>query len=494
MDDMTANAIATRFLAREHRMLVDGQWVPAKSGKTFDVYNPATGEVIGRAPEGDKADIEAAVAAARRAFDQEVWWGLGPEKRGRILWRIGDLINQHGEELANLESINNGMLFKFAHLGAIPLIADTFRYYAGWATKIHGKTSEILGGPMKSLAYTLKEPIGVVGLIAPWNAPLLIASWQAAPALAAGCTCVLKPAEETPLSILRLGELMLEAGIPPGVVNIVTGFGHTAGAALSAHNDVDKVSFTGSTEVGRLILQAAGGNLKKVALELGGKSPVVVFDDADASAAIPGAARAIFNNAGQVCTAGSRLYVQRRKYDEVIEGVADIAKKIKVGPGLAPESEMGPLISKKQLERVTGYVQGGVADGAQVVTGGQRAGNQGYFMQPTVLSNTNPDMKVVQEEIFGPVVCAMPFDDLDEIAKIANDTPYGLAGSIWTKDLVKAHTLARKIRAGSLGINIHSPLHPSMPRGGYKQSGWGRENSLEGLEAFLETKTVYVTL
>ena len=423
-----------------------------------------------------------------------VWWKIGPSERAKILWRIGDLIEAHVDELAELETLNNGMPLRDAKLFNMPRAAESFRYYAGAATKIHGKTSEIVGGPVDILGYTLREPIGVAGLIVPWNSPLMIAAWKLAPALAAGCTCILKPAEETPLTALRLGELMLEAGIPAGVVNIVTGFGETAGAALAAHHGVDKIAFTGSTETGKLVLQAAAGNLKKVTLELGGKSPVVVFDDADLDTVVTGASRAIFNNAGQVCAAGSQLYVQKHPYERVVDGIAVIANKLKVGSGMDPATEMVPLVSAAQLKRVAGYIASGIAEGAEVVTGRRPFSGGGYFVAPTILSNTNQSMKIVREEIFGPVLAAMPFSDANEISMIANDTTYGLAASVWTRDIVKAHTLARKFRSGSVGINIHSMVNQSMPFGGYKQSGWGRENGQEALEAYLETKSVLVAL
>ena len=471
---------ANGFLSRSPRLLIGGKLVPAASGKTFAVYNPATGTVIANAPEGDKADVDLAVAAARRAFDDRVWAKVGPSGRGKLLWKMADLIEKNLEELAELESIDNGKPYAVARVADLPLAVDMFRYMAGWATKITGTTLP-LSLPGEYLSYTVREPVGVVGQIIPWNFPLLMAAWKLAPALAAGCTVVLKAAEQTPLSALRLGELFLEAGFPAGVVNILTGFGETAGAAIAAHPDVDKVAFTGSTEVGKLIVQAATGNLKKVSLELGGKSPAIILPDADLDLAIAGAANAIFFNHGQCCCAGSRLYAHKSVYDKVVSGVADIAGKIKVGPGLDPLTEMGPLVSDEQFSRVTGYIDDGRNSGARVAAGGNRVGNLGYFVAPTVLENTTPDMKVIREEIFGPVVCTTPFDDhdLDSLAKMANDTIYGLAASVWTTNGGTAHKLANRIRSGTVWINCHNVFDASLPFGGYKQSGWGREMGAE---------------
>ncbi len=482
---------AGAFLAKSHRMLIDGKFVAAASGKTFAVTNPATGTLIASVPEGDKADVDLAVAAARRAFDGGSWAKVSPSERGRLLWKLADLVEQNLEELAELESIDNGKPYAVARVADLPLAVDMFRYMAGWATKITGSTLA-LSLPGEYLSYTLREPVGVVGQIIPWNFPLLMAAWKLAPALAAGCTVVLKAAEQTPMSALRLAELVQEAGFPPGVVNILTGFGETAGAAISGHPDVDKVAFTGSTEVGKLIVQAAAGNLKKVSLELGGKSPAIILPDADLDAAIAGAASAIFFNHGQCCCAGSRLYAHKAVYDKVVAGVADIAAKIKVGPGLDPATEMGPLVSDEQFARVTSFIADGRESGARVAAGGGRVGNLGYFVQPTVLENTTPDMKVVREEIFGPVVCAQPFgdDDLDAIARQANDTIYGLAASVWTRNGGIAHKLARRIRSGTVWLNCHNVFDASLPFGGYKQSGWGREMGEEVLHNYTEVKAV----
>ena len=493
---VTLDRSVEEFIGAPRQMFINGQWSQAASGKTFDTPNPATGETLARVAEGDAEDINRAVKAARKAFEEGPWSRMTPSERGRIIWRIGDLILAHTDELAQLESLDNGKPFVIARAADVPLAADLFHYMAGWATKIEGNTINISVPYMPGAnfhTYTLREPVGVVGQIIPWNFPLLMAAWKLGPALAAGNCVILKPAEQTPLSALKLAELIAEAGVPDGVVNVVTGFGETAGAALAAHNDVDKVAFTGSTEVGKLIVAAAAGNLKKVTLELGGKSPNIVFDDAD-PAAIEGAASAIFFNHGQCCVAGSRLFVQQSRFDEVVDGVAEIAKSIKLGSGLDEGTQMGPLVSDEQFRRVTGYLESGKEDGATAVTGGGRFGDRGYFVEPTVLTNTHPSMKIVREEIFGPVVVAAPFSDLDEIAAAANDTEYGLGAGIWTKDISKAHALAKKIRAGTVWINCYNVFDASLPFGGYKQSGWGREMGHEALEAYTEVKAVTAQL
>ncbi len=483
----------TEFVARTRTMLINGEWVPAASGKTFASYNPATGQVLADVAEGDAEDINRAVAAARAAFDTGPWRKMTASERGRLIWKLGDLLDQHTQEFAELETLDNGKPLTISRAADVPLAAELFRYMAGWATKLEGSTIPLsvpyTPGAVYH-AYTVREPIGVVGQIIPWNFPLLMAAWKLGPALATGCTIVLKPAEQTPLTALRLGELMLEAGFPPGVINIVPGFGETAGAALAAHPDVDKVAFTGSTEVGRLIVHAAAGNLKKVTLELGGKSPNVVFADSNVDQAIAGAASAIFFNHGQCCCAGSRLFVEKSIFDRVVDGVSEAASKIKVGPGLDPSTDMGPLVSEEQMNRVCGFIESGRTEGARAVVGGKRVGDSGYFVEPTVLVDTKDDMQVIQEEIFGPVVAAIPFEDPAQLVARANDSVYGLAAGIWTRDVAKAHAVAAQMRAGTVWINCYNIFDAALPFGGYKQSGWGREMGKEALENYTETKAV----
>jgi len=484
------------FVSTDHRMLVDGRFVKAASGKTFPVYNPATGDVIAHVPEAEAEDVNRAVLAARRAFDDGAWVRMAPSERGRLLWKLADLLEKNLDEFAELESLDNGKPFAIARVADVPYSVDMFRYMGGWATKITGSTIPLSCG-YDFHSYTVREPVGVVGQIIPWNFPLLMAAWKLAPALACGCTVVLKLAEQTPLTGLRLAQLIDEAGFPPGVVNVLTGYGEGAGAPLAAHDMVDKVAFTGSTEVGKLIVKAATGNLKKVTLELGGKSPAIVFADAKLEQAVAGTASAIFFNHGQCCCAGSRLYVHEKVFDQVVEGVGKIAEDIKLAPGLDPSSQMGPLVSDEQYRKVVGYIESGIAEGAQVAAGGPVSGmERGWFVRPTVLTNTNPRMKVVQEEIFGPVVCAVPFSDaeIDKIIQRANDTVYGLASSVWTQNLSLAHKVARGIRAGTVWVNCHNVFDASLPFGGYKQSGWGREMGEQVLNNYTETKAVTVAL
>jgi phenylacetaldehyde dehydrogenase len=482
----------TEFLSKPRKLLIGGKWVEAKSGKTFKTLDPATGEVLAHVCEADAADIDEAVKAARAAFNGP-WSKLTPSQRSRLLWKLADLLEQHTEEFAQLESLDNGKPLAVARIADVPLAVDNFRYMGGWCSKIEGNTIPLSAGN-NFLAYTLREPVGVVAQIIPWNFPLLMAVWKLGPALAAGCTVVLKPAEQTPLTALRLGELFAEAGFPDGVVNIVPGFGETAGAALAAHPDVDKVAFTGSTEVGKLIVKAATGNLKKVTLELGGKSPNIVMGDADVEVAIAGAAHAIFFNHGQCCVAGSRLFVHEKLFDQVVEGVAAKAKKIRLGHGMDSGTQMGPLVSDEQLARVTDFLNSGVSEGARAAAGGARHGAQGYFVQPTVLVDVQPHMKVVREEIFGPVVTAHPFKTLDDVHIAANDTIYGLGAGIWTRDLSIAHRLAAKVKAGTVWVNCYNVFDAAMPFGGYKQSGWGREMGHNAIDLYTETKSVCIKL
>jgi phenylacetaldehyde dehydrogenase len=486
------------WLAKPKGNLIAGKWVPAATGKTFDVFNPADGSVIARVADSDREDINRAVAAARRAFNASPWRHMTPSERGKLIWRVGDLILEHTEELAELESIDNGKPRAVARAADVPLAADLFHYMAGWATKIEGQTIPIsvpYAAGARFHAFTLREPVGVVGQIIPWNFPLLMAAWKLGPALTTGNCVVLKPAEQTPLSALRLGELLLEAGVPEGVVNIVTGFGETAGAALAAHDGVDKIAFTGSTEVGKIIVRAAAGNLKKVSLELGGKSPNIIFrDTANLEAAINGAASAIFFNHGQCCCAGSRLMVERDVFDTVVSGVAEQARKIKVGPGLSAETEMGPLVSDEQLQRVTSYMNQGKQAGACYVTGGSRKGSQGYFVEPTVIKDVTPAMSIVNEEIFGPVVVAESFTNVEDLILRANQTHYGLAAGVWTRDLAKAHRVAAELKAGTVWLNCYNIFDAALPFGGYKQSGWGREMGHEVLNLYTQTKAVVAGL
>jgi phenylacetaldehyde dehydrogenase len=486
------------LVGKTGKLLIDGDWVEAASGRTFETFDPATEASLGSVAHGEAEDIDRAVRAARRCFDDEHsdWRRMTPSERGKVIHRIGDLILEHADELAMLETLDNGKPLAIAKAADVTLAADLFHYMSGWATKIEGNTvpiSALTAPESEFLAYTRKEPVGVVGQIIPWNFPLLMAAWKLGPALAAGVTVVLKPAEQTPLSALRLGELMMEAGLPAGVVNIVTGFGD-AGAALAANDAVDKVAFTGSTEVGRLIVQAAAGNLKKVTLELGGKSPQVLYKDADLEVSIPGAANGIFFNQGQCCNAGSRLYIEKDVFDEVVEGIADEAGKITVGPGTEAGTQMGPLISEDQFDKVLGYMSSGVDAGAHASTGGGRVGDHGYFVQPTVLTDTTPEMKVVREEIFGPVVCAIPFDSEEDVVDTGNATSFGLAAGVWTRDINKAHRTAHRLRAGTVWINCYSVFDAAMPFGGYKESGWGREMGHNALDNYLETKSVVTQL
>ena len=476
------------------RMLIGGDWQEAEGGARIEVEDPATGQVFASVPAGTAADVDRAVTRARTAFDSPGWSRMRPLDRARIIETIARKIEEHAGELALLESYDNGKAVHHALAVDVPAAVDIFRYMAGWASKIGGQVNPISGDGRQYHSYSVREPIGVVGQIVPWNYPLAMAAWKIASALAAGCTIVLKPSEVTPLTALRLAELALEAGLPEGVLNVVTGYGHEAGQALVEHPGVDKIAFTGSTRVGKQIVQTAAKDLKRVTLELGGKSPSLIFADADLDQASIGAALAIFFNSGQVCLAASRLYVERSVYDRVLDGVAQAAKSFRLGHGRDPETMLGPLVSATQQARVLDYIAQGRAGGAEIVTGGGTGGKDGYFVEPTIFANPAADASIMREEIFGPVLVATPFDDVDEVVKSANDTRYGLAANIWTRDLSRAHLTARRLQAGTVWINTHGMNDPSAPFGGVKESGWGREVGEEGVLHYTETKTVTALL
>ena len=480
------------FLSKQGKLLIGGQWRDAAASGRIDVLNPANGQRIATIVDSSSADVDDAVAAARQAFDQGPWPAMKPSERSRIIYKIADVMEAHAEELAQLETLDNGKPINFAR-GEVFASAGAMRYYAGWADKIHGTTHNV-NMPGEYHVYTLKEPVGVVALIVPWNYPLVMAAMKLGPALAAGCTAILKPAEDTSLSALRLGELMQEAGLPDGVVNILTGYGRIVGAALASHPGVDKIAFTGSTVTGKSIAHAAAAGLKKVSLELGGKTPNIIMPDADLAKAIPASAMGIFYNSGQTCTAPSRLYVHEDIREEVIAGISAVGKSLKIGPGLDLESQMGPLVSQRQFDRVTAYIKAGESEGARVASGGQRHGNIGYFLEPTVIVDTTNKMKVVREEIFGPVLVTQSFRSREEALALANDNDYGLAAVLWTQDLSDAHSMARRFKAGIVGINTPMGADWDVPLGGYKQSGLGRENGRDGLELYLQTKSVFTAL
>jgi len=489
------------FVSREHGHYIDGGWCQAADGGLLESLNPATGRHLASIADGSEADVDLAVAAARRALTAPDWRGLSPLDRGELLHAIADTVEEHGDELALIESLDNGKPVSVARAVDVGTTVKLFRYFAGWPSKLEGSTIPVSPrGGLQVLNYTVHEPVGVVGAIVPWNFPVSMASWKLAPALAMGNTVVLKPAEETSLSTLRLAELCTEAGLPPGVLNVVTGPGAVVGGRIAAHPGIDKVAFTGSTEVGRLVAQAATGNMKKVSLELGGKSPHIVLPDADPAQVAHAAAGAIFFNQGQVCTAGSRLYVHEKIYDDLMAELLDRARSLVVGPGQDPATQMGPLVSARQLATVSRYVEAGVADGAVVAAGGGRPGglgpdhDGGYFLEPTVLTETDHSMSVVREEIFGPVLTAMRWRDVDDLVARANDTPYGLSAGIWTNDLTQAHRIAGAIKAGTVWVNCYNLTDPASPFGGYKESGWGREMGRQVLEAYTETKSVWVNL
>jgi acyl-CoA reductase-like NAD-dependent aldehyde dehydrogenase len=482
----------TRFVEQAPRMVMGGQLRDAADGETFDVYDPSTDKVITQAPRARTADVDAAVAAARAAVDDRRWSGLRPGKRTELLFKVADLIKRNAAALAQLEALDSGKPLKLAS-GEMWAAAEAFRYYAGWPTKVAGDT---LATDDRLFVYSLREPVGVCGAIIPWNYPLIMAAWKVAPALAFGNSVVLKPAEQTPLSALRLGQLCLEAGVPEGVVNVVTGFGDEAGQALAQHYDVDKIAFTGSTEVGRKVLHESEGNLKRVTLELGGKSPNIVFADADLKRASKGSMNGAFLNSGQMCTAGSRILVERSVHDEFVASLVDATSAMKVGPALEEDTFFGPLVSSEQRDRVHGYIQIGETEGAQVATGGSGAArpSDGYFVAPTIFTGVRNEMRIAQEEIFGPVAAVIEVADVEEAIKIANDTIYGLAAAVWTTDLSTAHRVARGIRAGTVWVNTAGLYDPGVSFGGYKQSGFGRELGLASLETYTQTKSVWVDL
>jgi aldehyde dehydrogenase (NAD+) len=473
-------------------LLIGNRWVPSESGETFATCNPATGEEICQVAAAGAPDVDKAVRAARSAFERGPWRRMNASERGRLLHRLADLIESHGDELARLESLDNGKPVSLAKRVDVAKTAACYRYFAGWADKVHGRTIPIDG---EFFCYTRHEPVGVVGQIIPWNYPMLMQAWKLAPALATGNTVVLKPAEQTPLSALRIGELILEAGFPEGVVNLLPGFGPTAGAAIASHMDIDKVAFTGSTEVGRLILEAAAkSNLKRVTLEMGGKSPNIIFADVDLDEAVEGAHLGLFSNQGQVCCAGSRVYVEQSIYDDFVQKSADRARRRIVGDPLDPATEQGPQVDQEQLDKVMGYIESGRTEGAALACGGGRIGTRGYFVEPTVFADVRDEMKIAREEIFGPVMSVIPFRDLDDVVRRANHSIYGLAAGVWTRDIRKAHAVANSVRAGTVWVNCYNVLDTRAPFGGFKQSGIGRELGEYGLQQYTEIKTVTVKL
>lgn len=473
------------------RLLIDGKWVDSVSGKTFDTINPATEEVITCIAEGDRADIDLAVTAARKAFEDGPWKKTDARDRGRILFEIANLIEKNKDELALLETLDNGKPISETMNADLPLVIDCLLYYAGWADKIHGETIPVRG---EFFNYTLREPVGVVGQIIPWNFPLLMAAWKIAPALACGNTVVLKPAEQTPLTALRLGEICKEAGLPDGVLNIVPGYGPTAGAALAEHMDVDKIAFTGEYTTGRIIMQAASKNLKRISLELGGKSPNIVFADSDIDSAVNGAMTGIFFNQGEVCCAGSRLFLEKSIHDEFVEKLSDKASSLRVGDPEDAGTQMGAQVSKEQFDKILGYIDIGKQEGAKLVTGGERCGERGYFVKPTIFDAVDNNMKIAREEIFGPVVTVITFDDVDDVVRQSNRSIYGLAAAVWTRDIKKAHRLARDLKAGTIWINTYNSFDAASPFGGYKQSGFGRELGIHALELYTQVKSVWINL
>jgi aldehyde dehydrogenase (NAD+) len=484
---------ATKTMISRGRLLIDGQWVDGS--KSFDTINPATGEVLTQVVEASMSDVDRAVDAARRGFDTKggPWRKMPASERGRLIWRLADLIEQHIDELAELETLDNGKPIFESRQVDMPMVIDVLRYYAGWATKIHGETVNTFD---TAFTYTLREPVGVVGLIIPWNFPLLLASWKLGPALACGNTIVLKPAEQTPLTTLRLGELAIEAGLPNGVLNIVTG-GPQTGRAIVQHPQIDKIAFTGSTAVGKEIMRRAADTLKRVTLELGGKSPNIVFADSDIDSAVKGAINGIFYGKGEVCNAGSRLFVESKVQDEFLEKLIGRAKKMRPGDPLDPKTRMGAIVSQEQMQTVLGYIEAGKNEGAKLIAGGNRVsvdGGKGFFVEPTVFGGVTNDMKIAQEEIFGPVLATLKFDDVDEVIELANRNQYGLAAAVWTRDVKKAHQVSRQLRAGTVWINTYGLMDAALPFGGYKSSGFGRELGQAALEHYTEIKTVWMNM
>ncbi|PWA10385.1 betaine-aldehyde dehydrogenase [Pueribacillus theae] len=480
-----------RFLQGNKKLFINGQWVESVSGKTFETKNPATNEVLANVYEAGKEEVNRAVEAAREAFDNGPWSKINASDRSRLIYKLADLMEKNAEELAQLDTLDNGKPIKETRYVDIPTAIEHFRYFAGWSTKVVGQTIPVRGNFFN---YTRHEPVGVVGQIIPWNFPLLMAAWKLGAALATGCTVVLKPAEQTPLSVIYLAELIQEAGFPDGVVNIVQGFGATTGEALITHEKVNKIAFTGSTNVGKHIMRRAADTVKRVTLELGGKSPNIILPDANLSRAIPGSLMGIMFNQGQVCCAGSRLFIQKKVYDNVLSDLVSYAKRIKLGPGMDSDTQMGPLVSEKQQSEVMSYIHKGQEEGAEMLTGGNEPFDRGYFVEPTIFSAVDDNMTIAREEIFGPVVAAMPFEDLDEVIKRANDTAYGLAAGLWTENLRNAHYVASKLQAGTVWVNCYNVLDAASPFGGFKQSGSGREMGSYALDNYTEVKSVFINL